>query len=91
MTQLTSDAASDSFISHEIHRHQISTGYVHICSKHPLKVFSLDLPYPHHPLVGRSTFVIERLLFASRSSTDILADIGYLSATLSPGDERCGF
>ena len=43
----------------------------------------LSLPYPHHPLTGRLAFVIERLLFAFRPSTETLAGIGYLSATLS--------
>ena len=56
----------------------------------PLKVFSRILPYPHR-LVGRSTLDRKGCFFYLEILHRCLAGIGYLLATLSPGDEECDF
>src|SRR3989344_7013188 len=87
MTQLTSDAASDSlypdFRCNSVRSPQVtSTSVPNIhCG-----IF-LVLPYPHRPLVGRTPFSLQRLLFASGPSgttlTDICLPFFYASTTKS--------
>src|SRR3989338_5231446 len=75
MTQLTSDAASDSLYpairDTSVRSPQVMrTSVPNIqCERYSV------LPYPHRPLVGRTALLLQRLLFASGPSGTLLAEM----------------
>ena len=75
MTQLTSDAASDSLYpairDTSVRSPQVMrTSFPNI----QCELYSV-LPYPHRPLVGRTALLLQRLLFASGPSGTLLAEM----------------